>query len=742
MRNPFSEDVFFDQQHPGQDVDSLNVEALGALRQELPSGEPGSGLGRALVLNAPRAGYGKTHLVSRFAEGLAGRAFVIPLSFDLEKPPCWATLLWDVLEKLHHDHALRPGLTVLDETARFLFARVNQRLIQERKIPCAHPEEAVAALDRNYLEMFDFTNPEQEVARWFGSHFESLAPLSAEVLAPQADLSPSRTTFWLRVLCAYAQGAAEAPETRLEALRWAVNTSDAAESGDGGGVFQESGSGKRAAKHKLRDFGRLLGLHRPLVFVLDHLDVFYRDGQTGLRLAYFISELRRLLPGSLSVLCVNQDLWQATFAAQLPSALEDRLTGAMLMLRGVTREQAEALLKRRLTSAGSPPEEANAFVARAGLGELFAAHPAGTVSPRVLFRWASTRWRLDHGQLEASSREPVPARLLGDPLPAPASAATEALAAPAPVPPPAENGPFTSEEVGPPPEVIPASSVVGDDTLDSISAALQAMSDGVEPTRPPVVPPATEGADASKALWRLRERLDRLRPETTTGGSPKPAKASAAAAVSGVGTVVHAGLGLRPPDEHAWHHASANEPLPVRAFLECLRHRTSAPVAPALDLERIGQLLRFIGGHSPVVKATELTVPGTAGQALQWISPDAEILVGLEASTRAVFWSALTAHAQTRAKLNGGLPVKVVGFVERQAPPHPARAAGLTGGYALDLIEPTATDLSVLAAAGDLFVRFETGELEADPADLAALLTKELDPFWRRLTRLPTRVMN
>ena len=59
------------------------------------------------------------------------------------------------------------GVTLLDESARFLFGRVNQRLIQARKIPCAHPAEAVAALERNYLEMFDFTNPSQPVARWF-----------------------------------------------------------------------------------------------------------------------------------------------------------------------------------------------------------------------------------------------------------------------------------------------------------------------------------------------------------------------------------------------------------------------------------------------------------------------------------------------------------------------------------------------------------------------------------------------
>lgn len=710
MRNPFSEDIFFDQQSRGQDVDTLHADALNFLRQEVP-GEPGEGWGRALILHAPRAGYGKTHLVTRFAEGLAGRAFVIPLAFDAEKMPRWTTLLGDIIEKLHRDHAPRHGLTVLDETARFLFARVNQCLIRERKIPCAHPEEAVAALDRNYLEMFDFANPAQEVAKWFGSHFESLAQLSAEALAPQAGMEASRAVFWLRVLCAYAQSAAEAPEARLATLRWAVSSPSSPEINHGGGaIFQETGTAEQSAKEKLRDFGRLLGLHRPVVLVLDHLDVFYRDTATGLKLAYFISELRRMLPASLSVMCVNEDLWQSTFGSQLPSALEDRVTGTMLKLCGLTPAQAEALLSRRLNAAGIPEAEAAAFITTAGLDELFASRGVAPVSPREVLRWAARRWRGEPADAAlTSSASPAPLLNTDGDAPTPGPSA-----GPQPT---ASHSP--SSAASSPPEVIPASSVVGSDTLDSISAALEAMGN------PNPAPP-------SAALWRLRERLDRLRAEPA---ATKVAVASPTASPS-------VGLGLLPTTASETASSPDGETPPTKAFLECLRHRTSAPVAPALDLERVGHLLRFVGGHSPAVKATELNVPGTAGHALQWISPDAEILVGLEASTRAVFWSALTAHAAARARLNGGVPVKVVGFVERHAPPHPARPVGPSSGYALDLIEPTPSDLGVLAAACDLLARADAGELEADPADLAALLAKELDPFWRRLTRLPAGALN
>ena len=163
-----------------------------------------------------------------------------------------------------------------------------------------------------------------------------------------------------------------------------------------------------------------------------------------------------------------------------------------------------------------------------------------------------------------------------------------------------------------------------------------------------------------------------------------------------------------------------------------------SPVAPPLDLERLGPLLRFAGEHFPVVRAAELNVPGTSGTAVQWLSPDAEIIVGLEPATRPTFWSALTAHAAARARLNGGLPVKVVAFSERTSSTHPALQAAPPGGFALDLFEPTTTDLIVLAASGDILDQVEAGTLAAEPPEVAALFAQELESFWRRLTRLPS----
>jgi len=673
MRNPFADDIFVDGGAGEGPATAFQAGVVRAMADAL--GETDGAMGRALVVTAPRAGYGKSFTVARFAAELAGRAFVVPLRFDLESPPRWGAVLDEVVEKLHRDHGHRAGLTLLDETARFLFARVNQRLIQAGQIPCTHPTEAVAALDRNYLEMFDFGNREQVVAKWFSEHFETLVPLSAAGLAPEAGVDPARVGHWLRVLVAYAQGVGELPSRRLEALRWAMHSSSAAALGSGGSmIIQESAGPELMAKEALRDLGRLLCLYRPVVVVVDHLDPFFRDGAAGLRIAYFISELRRLLPRSLCVVCLNDDLWQATFQSQLPSALEDRVGGSFVSLQGLTRDQAVALLQGRLAAAAAEPADQQAFWSRLGLDDFFAAQAGRPVSPRSVLRHAAACW----------SRR-------GRPLRAPATPTV------VPVPPAMVDVTGRESAVASGSDLTPASSVVGAETLDSISAALQAMvNDG---------PPSTP---ASAPFQRLREKLDLLRPAPPA--SPREDEPPPTPAPTG--------------------------PL-ATVFTDRLNRRAGAPVPPTLDLERLGRLLRFAGDHFPVVRAAELGVPGTSGTALQWLSPDAEILIGLESSTRPIFWSALTAHASARLKLNGGLPVKIVAFTEADGPTHPATVGkSSTGEYAVDLVVPSGSDLHQLAAACDVLDEVEAGRIGGGEQEMAALLVQTLEPFWRRLTRL------
>ena len=58
------------------------------------------------------------------------------------------------------------------------------------------------------------------------------------------------------------------------------------------------------------------------MFFIDHLDAFYEDTRAGLAVAYFISELQQQVRRELTVLSLNEDVWESTFRSGLPSAFE------------------------------------------------------------------------------------------------------------------------------------------------------------------------------------------------------------------------------------------------------------------------------------------------------------------------------------------------------------------------------------------------------------------------------------
>ena len=52
------------------------------------------------MLRAPRAGFGKSHLLARLAVELGDRAFVVPVPIDREREVLWSALLWEVLGRI------------------------------------------------------------------------------------------------------------------------------------------------------------------------------------------------------------------------------------------------------------------------------------------------------------------------------------------------------------------------------------------------------------------------------------------------------------------------------------------------------------------------------------------------------------------------------------------------------------------------------------------------------------------
>jgi hypothetical protein len=398
LPNPFKADIFPDGlavTDSGAVLHPAALDELQAMLHELTLQPPSSSAeeGRVVLLKAPRAGYGKSHLLALLQQRLGTNAQIVAPQLAREGGFRWAGLFAETLSVWHEHHGSNALLTKLDELTRQVFGWLNAELIRTQRVPCANPTAAIHALRQRSLELFDLNDSRQAVGRWFVDHFERLLPITSATLGNFTGMSQEAAVTWLRALCSYAQGAAEGDLMRFEQLRWAL------QQGNGSGVMAGGMQILTAPKldesfyqNRLTELFRLAALVMPLVLVFDDLDGVHGESPAVMQVARTITELRRLLPRALIILSVNQDLWAGSFQKFLPSALEDRLSSDRIQLRDLSAEQGIGLLRQRLLEGGISAAEAKAFIEAVQLPQWFAREPGRLASARSLLRHASRAW--------------------------------------------------------------------------------------------------------------------------------------------------------------------------------------------------------------------------------------------------------------------------------------------------------------------------------------------------------------
>jgi len=728
--NPFSADIFPDGLPVTAGPAGLHAPAIGELRsmveragQRLQMERADDGGGTVVLLRAPRAGFGKSHLLARLAAEMGERAFVVPVPFDREREVLWSALLWQVLESFHHGRA--GAISLLDLVTRRTFALVNQRMIVERHIPCAHPQEALAGLEARFVELFDFSDPGQPVARWFAEHFERLVPVASRVAGHISGLSAEAAAHWLRILCAYAQGRKDGETVRWEGLRWSVLQPSSPPVAHGGmSIVSEGLTGEAGARERVVEFFRMAAAVRPLVLVFDELDLFYEQRESVQRIAGCITELRRLLSRTVQVLSVNQDLWQQTFLKSVPSAIEDRLTGNQITLGTMQRAEAEQLIRTRLSHAGLSEVVASAFLHRLNLAGYFAQEAGRLVSPRAVLRHAAAAW--EDFERSATAHHAAPAEVYAPP-------------------------PFL--DIPDMPEPPPAALTV------EYAPFLR-----FPPEPPAIHPPAPSGEPAVKAMpeedpafSRLRETLQRLLtplpPEDDLAAPPPGVKEARQPLVSGVILPDPPPPAL--PLPHPPRAPAPEQPRPPdaalqRRFQQLRSHFLTAPWL-SVDQDRLFHLLKATGRRLAVMQWVDHPLPGSPGQtAGAWDGPDGEVLFGSEPYEDRTYWSALMHYARERsghgyaARVNGHHPSRLVVFSASKAPVN--LTAWMSPDEIIDartrFLDVQTVDQSMLAtlyAADELMREAARGQHGVNPEEVFAALVPHLEFLWKRAARPPVR---
>ncbi len=857
--NPFAADVCAgpfgvdeNRSVPGLNADILQ-QLTGTIDERQSSvGRPGGQ--PLLLLTAPRAGYGKTHLLGRLTAAAGGQVVLVPLAFRLEDQIGISAVAVRGLESMARADGSREGWTKLREACAGVCAALVRRLIESGTLPCANPEQAMRVLNGDPVEVFDLNGSARLIGDWVRKHDAQLRKPMTEQAMKRVPAIPGALEQWVDAMLNHAL---DGGMSRVAVLRML-----AAEEKHEGPVT----------------WLRLLGLWRPVVLLVDHLDAYYRNPEAGLRIASLLLDMSEM-DGVHVVLSLNQDVWQATFGHHLPSAMEDRLTASQMLLRGIGEAEAATLMRLRLNNAGVKGAELGEFESFVDVKRYFLGRPLGSVSARTFLRHVAKQW--DFFQQTLASPPPaaplVPAKgdaedvkalpLLTDTVQEKEEAAAEdpnaifdsattanmkrmaeGLAEPQPalpqqlekpLPLPPTNGthaPVQGEDDEPP---VPAetetapqpdagtqgqahfspSSATAFESLREMLGKLRQPNPGAPPTAPteeedsaavatrlasvmapsvaaPAAAPVVLGLGAGSGVGARAETplppptpaSEWAPPPPAPAPVPPPAAAPAPVAPSSVpgaaqpqapttrvplprykgpdavesapataapAPVVSAPAAapvLPPPSPASAAGDSEQERDVLLGRYEALRLQMSAEaVSMPLDYTKLAELIRLAGRRFPLVRFSEHELPGMTGRfAMCWSLQGMEIIFGLANFADGPYWRTLSSFAAGRlaeltAPGTAAHPVppklKIATFkTDREhqswAILHHSTAFPDVLRPLVDAIHLDTSNVSALYAMQRIIKESESGALQASPAQVMSVLARELDFFWKRVTRM------
>lgn len=716
MINPFLADVCATpfEVADGKSVASLNQDVVERIANAVEDLSVSSQQKPLLLLTAPRAGYGKTHLLGRVAAAADHQSVAIPLVFRSDHEVTWSGVTHEAIDALRLLPGRFAGWSRLREVCTGIFASLVVRLIREGRLPCANRDQAIRVLQNDPTELFRDGTQARLIGDWLRKHFSQLRKPLCEAAAslPGAGLMDG----WVDALFAHANHGTEASAQSIVQLA----------------------SGSREA---FELWLRLVAQWRPAVLLVDHLDGFYRQEKAGLRIATMLLDLASM-DGVHVVLSLNQDVWQATFAHHLPSAIEDRLTASQFLLRGLSVNDAISMVRMRLQVQSSATAEATKFENFLNIPRFFQGRPVGSVSARAFLRHCAQQWQV-FTEMLARGEEPAPAADLDEPSPdEPAGempsifaiddasfmrTAAAGLAEPEHA---MVNTPFSVAAQS----ILPKPGSIMDGPSSPFSVAPASPPPPPTPAAPPPHPPAPQTQpNTPEALERLRDMMDRLRAQTTA----QPATTQLVAPPT---TAIAERLSTVLGDPSAT----------VLSRFNTLRGELAAEAEQRpLDLQRLSNLVRLAGKRFPLVKFDELALTGMPGRTMpRWSLSNQEIVFGLADFTDRITWTALAQTAASRlSTLNdpthpNGQAMQFKMLVLKSDRETLSWTSLLGNGVISDAMKPHIEALHLdnrsiasLYAMQQVIQEAGNGAIQATPSQVMSVLARELDFFWKRVTR-------
>lgn len=378
--DPFSRRFEVFGRDPKGLVRSINQPARDLLKAYLRAGSEGSG--RVILLQAPRAGYGKTSLLQSVASDLGDSHHFVRIQLTNGRTTDAAHVLEYVLQALCEVVPESSTLTQLDLVARQVLALGLEPLVASGEVPCQDRESALESLRGNPAQTFDFHYDGAVTAHWTKSNFEVLGPRLAAELARISGASLREASYWVELLFRFAT----TPPDNVERARLLFET-----------IFRNDlqNQSSSTAEERLHGILSLISTVACPVLVVDDTEGLSTSPQDALALASFLSNISQTCPGAVAILSVNDDIWASSFAPHLPGGLADRLLAYKITLDALNAEEIEEIIRER---AGEKAPEI--------LGQINWSESGETLYPRRVVELASDAWaQLDHQGAEATGVE-------------------------------------------------------------------------------------------------------------------------------------------------------------------------------------------------------------------------------------------------------------------------------------------------------------------------------------------------
>ncbi|MDB4703845.1 hypothetical protein OAF26_01860 [Akkermansiaceae bacterium] len=296
----------------------------------LISGEEGV----LVSLRAPRAGYGKTMLLSRLREEMQDFSVMVPIDLSADSRINEKDILVRLIDQFTSVLPGKRNLTRLDFSMRRILANALIPLVESGEVPSPNRTESLRSLRESPEQVFDFHKDSAAVAQWVRNQFPALSPRFVSVIGQRCGGVTSDLSQWFSVLSQFAMAPIEERNRNQDLLNE---------------IDRERGQLKDGVSCHgvLTSFLKLMTITENIVLVVDEMDGLFCDSEAALRVANTLIGLRQAAPRIKVIFSVNDDVWESTFSRRIPLGMQDRFEDSVIRLQPLDEGNVSELLRVR-----------------------------------------------------------------------------------------------------------------------------------------------------------------------------------------------------------------------------------------------------------------------------------------------------------------------------------------------------------------------------------------------------------